>query len=446
VKRVLCLMYHFPPVGGAAVQRNAKFVRYLPEFGYEPVVLTGPAQEASWWTPHDESLEADLPAQLTVRRLQGPEAPPSGRWRSALERRLMLGDPVERWWVENAVRESAKGFADVDVVFGSLVPYAAGEATARIAHALGKPWVVDLQDPWALDEMWLYPTELHRRADLRRMRQVLTAADAVIMNTTEAVARVRDAFPELASKIVVSIPNGFDAADFRGEAPSRTDGKFRIVHTGYFHTRQGLRLRRTRALRRVLDGSAAPVDILPRSPVYLVEAVNQLLERDPSLEDTLQLVFAGVASDADREVAARCRVATVLEYVPHRETVGLLRSADLLFLPMHDLPEGWRARLVPGKTYEYIAAGPPILAAVPDGDARDLLAEVGTAHLCRPTDVAAMAEIISGELARFRRGEPAPIPRADVIARYERRRLTEDLAGLFSQVLDVRERSARPTT
>jgi hypothetical protein len=71
--------------------------------------------------------------------------------------------------------------------------------------------------------------------------------------------------------------------------------------------------------------------------------------------------------------------------------------------------------------------------------------EVGTAQLCRPTDVSAMAEIISGELARFRRGEPPPAPRADVIARYERRRLTEDLAGLFSRVLSPHERSSRPT-
>lgn len=444
MRRVLCLMYHFPPVGGAAVQRNAKFVRYLPEFGYEPVVLTGPGPgSTNWWTPRDESLEADVPANVTVRRLQGSEPASSGRLKAALERRLMLREPAEKWWIENAVRERGNGLADVDVVFGSLVPYGSGEATARLARALGKPWVVDLQDPWALDEMWLYPSELHRKVDLRRMRNILTAADAVIMNTPEAVTRVRDAFPALESKLVASIPNGFDAADFRGEAPTRNDGKFRIVHTGYLHTSQGLRLRRTRSVRKLLGGSAAPVDILPRSHVYLIDAVNQLLAEDPSLHERLELVFAGVASDADREVAERCPVAKMLGYVPHRQTVELLRSADLVFLPMHDLPDGWRAGLVPGKTYEYLAAGRPILAAVPDGDARDLLAESGIAHLCRPTDVDAMKNIVSDEIAKARRGEDPPAPRSDVIARYERRRLTEDLAGVLSSVLGERHR--RPT-
>ncbi len=76
-----------------------------------------------------------------------------------------------------------------------------------------------------------------------------------------------------------------------------------------------------------------------------------------------------------------------------------MRSADLLFLPMHDLPAGRRAGLVPQKTYEYLAAGRPILAAVPDGDARDLLDASGVARLCRPADAAAMAAAVAAEAA-----------------------------------------------
>src|SRR5262249_36267173 len=168
-------MYHFPPVGGAAVQRNAKFVRYLPELGFEPVVLTGPGPGSDWWTPRDESLAADVPAGVAIKRLKGTVPETSGRWRGAVERRLMLREPAEKWWIENAARARDNGLPDVDIVFGSLVPYGSGEATARLARALGKPWIVDLQDPWALDEMWLYPTKLHRRIDLHRMRAILTA-------------------------------------------------------------------------------------------------------------------------------------------------------------------------------------------------------------------------------------------------------------------------------
>ena len=80
-----------------------------------------------------------------------------------------------------------------------------------------------------------------------------------------------------------------------------------------------------------------------------------------------------------------------------------MRSADLLFLPMHDLPPGRAAGIVPYKTYEYLAAERPILAAVPDGDARDLL-RVPHATLCRPKDVEAMAAAIADAIdARARR-------------------------------------------
>ena len=66
-------------------------------------------------------------------------------------------------------------------------------------------------------------------------------------------------------------------------------------------------------------------------------------------------------------------------YVTHLQALTLIRSADLLFLPMQNLPPGRRSSTVPGKTYEYLASGRPILGAVPPGDALDLLQRSGHA-------------------------------------------------------------------
>jgi glycosyltransferase involved in cell wall biosynthesis len=99
---------------------------------------------------------------------------------------------------------------------------------------------------------------------------------------------------------------------------------------------------------------------------------------------------------------------------------------------------------VPGKTYEYLASGRPILAAVPEGDARELLLDAGTALVCRPDDVARMAELIGAEIDRRSRGTPDPSPDPGVLARFERRQLTEDLASVFDFVLERRGLSRAP--
>jgi glycosyltransferase involved in cell wall biosynthesis len=437
MRRVLFLAYHFPPVGGGGVQRSVKFVRYLPELGYEPVVVTGAGPSDDRWTPEDETLAAEIPSGIEIHRVPGPVPPPSAGWRRRAERLLDAPAPFSRWWVEGAVELGRRLGAKVDLVYGGLVPYETAEAAAALASSLGKPWVADLQDPWALDEMWIYPTGIHRRRDLVRMRRLLGSAAAVVMNTPEAARRLVRAFPELGRAKVLSIPNGFDAADFAGPPPRRADGAFRIVHAGTLHSELGGRHRRTRWLRRLLGGAPVPtVDIFTRSHAYLLEAIAGLLEEEPALRSTLQVHLAGVLSAEDRRLAARSPVTRLLGYLPHTETLALLRSADLLFLPMQGLPPGTRAGLVPGKTYEYLASGRPILAAVPDGDARDLLAEAGTARLCRPADTAAMARIVREEIARRCSGTPAARPDPKVLARYERRRLVAELAIVFASVLE----------
>lgn len=435
------MAYHYPPVGGGGVQRNAKFVRYLRRFGYESIVVTGSGGAKDRWAPIDATLDAEIPEGIKVVRVPGPEPPIKSGWPRRVERILDRRPAFVRWWVDGAVEAAARIDEDVDAIYGSLVPYETSTAVAEIARLTGRPWVVDLQDPWALDEMWIYPTALHRRRDLLRMRRLLDSATAIVMNTPEAVHRVREAFPELAGKLVVSIPNGYDAADFASPiGPARTNGRFRIVHTGYLHTEEGLRLRQVRHLRGIVGGTAAPVDVLTRSHVFLLEALRHLVREDPTLPDVLDVQLAGVLTQTDRTVASDCPFVHFPGYLSHPETVALMQSADLLFMPMQDLPLGTRAGLVPGKTYEYLASGRPILAAVPDGDARDILGSAGNALLCRPSDVTAIAAAVRERISGWRAGRVVRKPDPKVVEQFERTALTRQLASVLDSAIAAGDR------
>jgi glycosyltransferase involved in cell wall biosynthesis len=413
--------------------------RYLAELGYASVIVTGAGATSDRWAPEDETLLRDLPDSIEIRRLPPSEHPEtSTRWRGRVERLLGLRSHWARWWIAGSVGLGLEAGADADLVYVWMQPYDSAEAGAILSRELGRPWIADLGDPWALDEMMVFPTAAHRQRELRRMRRLLGTASAIVMSTPEAVRRLLDSFPELGDRPVVAIPNGFDAGDFAAPAPAGQHDAFRLVHTGSLHTELGLDHRRLHTVRRVLGGSVEGVEILTRSHLYVLRAIDLLLARDPSLGESFEFQLAGVLTAADVEAAQRSPAVKLHGFVTHDQSVQLMRTADLLFLPMQNLPVGVRATIVPGKTYEYLASGTPILAAVPDGDARDLLAEAGNAVLCRPDDVEAMADAIGGQIERRRRGEAPPAPRPDVVARYEYRTLAGELARVFDDVLGRR--------
>ena len=442
MSRVLFLAYYFPPTGGAGTQRSATFARELVVNGHEPVVITGPGPSDSVWSPADDTLSGSAAQDVEIHRVAGPIPASTGR-AAALARRLDQPSPFERWWVDGAthVGLSVAGRDGIDAVYASMSPYESGRVAAAVAARLGVPWIADLRDPWALDEMREYPTALHRLRDLSRMRTVLGSAAAIVMNTPEAQRRLLDRFPELAGTTVVHIPNGWDAGDF-ATAPQRpATAGFRIVHTGSLHTRAARQGRR-RALARRMLGGRAPIDLLTRSHLFLVEAVQRVAARDPELARSLEIHLAGNLTEADRRSSGPNAV--LHGYLPHRDSVELLRSADLLFLPMQNLPRGRRATIVPGKTYEYLASGRPVLAAVPEGDARDLVSATAAAWACVPDDVDGMAAILRRELLRKREHGRRPDVRRAEIDRFERRRLGRELAELVDRVTSAPSRRARP--
>jgi len=436
-RRVIFIAKYLPPTGGAGVHRSLGTVRHLREHGYEPAVITGPGTRVDRWGPSDPGLLGRIPAETELHRLEGPEPePPTGR-RDRMHRLLRRQPAGARWWVDGAVRAGERVGTGAELILCSGNPYESVAAGARLSQRLGIPWVVDLEDPWALDEMRVHATALHRRADLRWMRRSIATAAAVVMCTDESALRVSSAFPELAGRIVTSIPIGFDRDDFPPERREPRDRDiFRIVHTGSLHTELGLRHRQTTRGRRMLRGSSLDVDILSRSPVFLLQAVEALLASEPELRGRIEVHLAGELTPGDRAAVDSYTFVRTPGLLPHAQTLSLMRSADLLFLPMHDVPQGRAAGIVPYKTYEYLAAERPILAAVPDGDTRRILSGIGHAVLCRPKDVDAMAAAIRtavrrGPVEAVEDGMDSP-----ALAPYERRAAVAAIAHVLDEVLE----------
>lgn len=191
---------------------------------------------------------------------------------------------------------------------------------------------------------------------------------------------------------------------------------------------------RLRALRQY---RAEPIDLTGRTPAPLLNAVRQLVARRHPAVDKLRVVFAGVKDAATHQLVERSGVAHLvreLGYLPHTASVAWLRVAQGLFLPLHDLPANRRALIVPGKTYEYLAAGRRILACLPEGDALDLVRRVGYGYIAMPCNPASIASALGQMLDDWLAGHTAR-PTPEWIASYERCALTHRLASLMDRVI-----------
>jgi glycosyltransferase involved in cell wall biosynthesis len=430
-QRVLFVAYYFPPAGGSGVQRSSKFVRYLPEHGFRPVVVTGPGNESGRWTPPDTSLQADVADDVAVLRVPGP-VPGDGAgmaWRA--RRFLRSPTPFDRWWSRGAARLGREQ-PRVSLVFASMSPFSTAPAAAYLARRLGVPWVADLRDPWALDEHFVYPSAAHWRLERRRMGRLLRSAAAIVLPTPGCRERVERFFPELAGRLV-EIRNGFDPADFAGPPPEPPNDLFRLVHAGYFYGDTG-----RRRLRRLLGGSDLDVDLRPHSPDFLLAALDRLVERQPELRRRIRLHLAGPLTAREQAVLERARCRDLVEahgYVPHEQSLALVRSADALFLPLHRRPDGGRSTIMPAKLYEYLASGRPILAALPDGDARDLLEGADWTTIRAPDDVEGIARGLLSLLERMRERRGTSADRRSLLPDLERPHLAGRLAETFDRVL-----------
>jgi glycosyltransferase involved in cell wall biosynthesis len=241
--RVLFISYQFPPVGGAGVQRPAKFVKYLREFGWEVTVLTPSNPSVPVF---DKSLCADLPADLAIVKSRTWEPAYAAKQNLAVNRAaaggifqkvrglalapvralagaLLQPDP-QVLWLPGAFLAASRLLqkAPHDVIFATAPPYSDLALGALLKKRFGLPLVVDYRDEWDLSSQYLEHSRSDRwtRFVQERMQSwVLRSADAVVATTRLSAERLLERAREARSSAVTRcIYNGFDDDDFELES------------------------------------------------------------------------------------------------------------------------------------------------------------------------------------------------------------------------------------
>lgn len=414
-RNVLVIAYYFPPMGLSGVQRTLKFVKYLPQFGWRPTVVTvtPTGYFAEDYTLLDElrgqSVDIIRIGSIDLNRLfrkKGVIKLPSEFTRKLF---TFLSDfffiPDNKiGWQKRVLRELGpltKG-KTFNLIFATAPPFTDFLIGRNLSERYKIPLVIDYRDVWHEYPYKLYPTPLHKYLNYRLEREVLRSASAVITTNRRVKELLLKRYKFLNYNDVKIISQGYDPADFVNSKPGkRHDRTFRIAHAGTFYA--------------------------DRTPQKFLQAIKQALSVHPPLAEKLELRFIGAFRDIDRRLISSLgldKFTTILGYLDHRTCVRELVEADVLWLTLGNDKQS------PGKVYEYLGAKKPVLACVPDGFIKQTISETGAAIVVNPDDVNGITKAVIEFFEQHQKGR-LPKPRQEVVERYNRIMLTEELAKVF---------------
>ncbi len=430
MKKVLLVAFYFPPMGGGGITRPLKFTKYLPGYGWQPVVLT--AKPHHYWF-RDERRLVDIPPGTEVHRTRAltgihvlkklwrkkPDTQTSvSRDSGSMNRFRRLAG----WflipdsfigWLPFAVLRGVRVCRRLrpDVIFATSPPPTALAVGYLISKLTGIPLVTDFRDLWTEDMHFNPPTPCHRRTHQFLERIILRHSDRVTFINERMMDMMSHAYPESESFSVIR--SGYDPEDMENVNPETSLPRkpFRFVHTGNL------------TLNRPIEG--------------LLQAIRELIDENRISEHEAEFHFYGQRDDHNDRLIGQYQLTRVFSHanVTHAESLQLQASADGLLFMGYDTNEKTRC-VTTGKIYEYLywanRFGKSILALSSPCDATDLI-ERNSAGLITPMrDVPA----IKAALCAILRGTP-PVKRAGDLSadRFSIRHSAGRLAEIFDEII-----------
>jgi glycosyltransferase involved in cell wall biosynthesis len=451
---VLILAYHFPPSIAVGGIRPAKFAKYLPDFGWEPHVLTLPLSALPAIDPHRLVELDDLPISRTAplrmpldvylalkRRFTGASraetpaglaapgaAAASGPRRLAAARAtaarvfstLFEMPDKEVGWLGPALVRGLRLIRRerIDVVLATAPPPSVAVTGLLLSTVARRPLVTDLRDPLQLHAAKppAQRTWLSDAVERRLERRILQASSRILTTTRALRASLQARYPDLPAQVIQTIPNGYDAKDFAALPVEPAPRRFTLSYLGTFY--------------------------LGRTPSLLLRALGELVRDGSLLRRDLDVVFCGdVASAEGVPVADLIRGAgledcvTVRGHVSYREALQQMRRSAVLIVLAPNAP-----LQISAKTFEYLGARRPILCLA-TGEGAELIRASGAGCIVEPGDLPGLKQALRELYADWKAGREWR-PRIDP-AIYERRALTAELAALLDAVLREQRQPGR---
>lgn len=420
-RTVLVIAYYFPPLGLSGVQRTLKFVKYLPQFGWQPTVLT--VTPTGYFAQDYSLLDELLPLHIDIVRAgsldpnrlfrkKGVVKMPSERSRKFLS---MVSDTLfipdnKIGWKRKAVKSAGELFEkqSFDVIFATAPPFTDFLIGAELARKHKRPLVLDYRDPWHDYPSKRYPTPYHRIRNKRLEKKALHTSSRIITTNRRVKELILQRYRFLAYNDVAILPQGYDPEDFSQPVPPRpNDGKMRITHSGVFYA--------------------------DRSPEHFLRGLQIAIGRKPELRAGIEARFVGHLQDEYRKMIQDFGLdqnVVTTGYLEHLHCVRELMESDILWFILTNDTQS------PGKVYEYIGARKPILACTQEGFVRQTVEETGAATVVEPKDPEKIAETLIGLYEKFKTGR-LPRPDEAVAKRYDRVALTFELSKLFGFLVDT---------
>jgi len=470
MNKVLMIAYLFPPLKGAGIHRTAKFVKYLPIYGWEPVVVC--ADDPLWPRSKNDSA-ASLGQKTEVKRVRFfpiaswiimpiEFAKPLYRFAKQIFRKVKpqvqsvtqvkdqgesvcggaVGDkgfcaaqplnyfgrldrhlwnllriPDDRiYWLPGALFVSLIKVLkdrDIKVVYSTSCPFTDHIVALLLKAIIRKPWVADFRDPWTSNVIAFgNRPRWFMRISERLERAVLKSADRVVVVADSIADGFIKKHPEVKRDKFITITNGFDSNDFLSIRPKQEAG-FTISYIGELYA------------------SRVPTDFLLAFKTFIKEVPDAdarlwiVGSRDEGSESIIKTILE------DSELKNRVFLD---EYVPHKKALEYMLSSDALIFVLGE-NEQETGGIYPGKLFEYLAARKPIIGITPDGASARLVKELGAGIICSNGD-------IEGITNAFKKVFIEPLiymAKPEQIDRFDRKVLTEKLASVFDEVSNKRD-------
>ncbi|CAL2077015.1 glycosyltransferase, family GT4 [Tenacibaculum sp. 190524A02b] len=421
--KVLIITYYWVPSGGSGVQRWLKFVKYLRDFGIEPIIFT---VENPSYPIIDTSLIKDIPENLKVikSKIWDPnsilskikkekpstsagflDANPSliGKVLQYIRANYFIPD-ARKFWIRPAVKTLEKYIVNnhVDLIITTGPPHTTHLIGLQLKKKLGLKWIADFRDPWTeIDYFHQLPlTKSSLKKHYKLEKEVLKSADCTIV----VGKTMKESYKNNAKRVEV-LTNGYDK-----ESENKSfslDSKFSITHIGLMNA--------------------------DRNPIILWEVLAEIASENKSFANDLEIKLIGKVAEEVIVDLEKFKFENInrINYVPHDEVLKYQKSSQVLLLAVNKVPSA--KGIITGKIFEYLQARRPILAIGPeDGDLAEILKETNAGFIVGFNNKSQLKEIVVNLYNNYLNKSLEVDSRN--IAKYHRKNLTEQLSQILKEI------------